>query len=195
MWRTRRGLARVAAGLGAATLVGLAGCDDLPNETRPAGSGGPGVTIVSTDEAPDLPVRPSVEIVCEAATTDHPPRLRTTLGNTGSEPIRVGEGRAVHFEHVTSDDGLLTLLPPTPDRDYPAESDCWRLTENVAITEEYRTFEIAAGESSSRPVDLYATPDADGCLPVGEHRSRPPSPSSTTTSNRGRPRGGGSPSC
>jgi hypothetical protein len=123
---------------------------------------------VSTDEDPELPIQPSVELVRDTATADHPPRLRTTLENTGDEPVSVGEGRAVHFEHVTDDSGALTLLPG--DGEYPAEADCWRLTEGIAITEEYRTFEIDAGESSSRLVDLYATPDADGCLPVGEHR-------------------------
>lgn len=82
--------------------------------------------------------------------------------------MTVGEGRAVHFEHVTADSGSLTLLPG--DGEYPAEADCWRLTEGIVTTEEYRTFEIDAGESSSRPVDLYATPEADGCLPVGEYR-------------------------
>ncbi|OYR53562.1 hypothetical protein [Halorubrum halodurans] len=150
------------------------GSDDLPGDgddadgTRPSGTGGPGVTLVAVDDAVDLPVEPSVEVVREAATEDHPPRLRTTLSNAGEEPVRVGEGRAVHFEYVVDDDGLLTLLPP--DDDYPAEPDCWRLEEAIATTEEYRTFEIGAGESSRRAVDLYATAAADGCLPVGEYR-------------------------
>jgi hypothetical protein len=38
------------------------------------------------------------------------------------------------------------------------------------VTEEYRTFEIEAGDSSRRPVDRYAMPDGDACLPVGEFR-------------------------
>jgi len=176
----------------AALPAGLAGCigtvpetnntdnetDDLPdnrtangtdgNETRPEGTGGPGVTIAATDDDPELPIQPAVEVVREAATTEHPPRLQTTLTNTSDEAVSVGEGRAVHFEYVTADGGLLTLLPPGGD--YPAEADCWRLSDGIATTEEYRTFEIAAGESSSRPVDLYATTDADGCLPVGEFR-------------------------
>jgi hypothetical protein len=59
-------------------------------------------------------------------------------------------------------------LPGDTKSDYPAEPDCWRLTEGIAVTEEYRTFPIDT--TSSRPVDLYATPDADGCLPVGEYR-------------------------
>jgi hypothetical protein len=89
------------------------------------------------------------------------------LRNTGAERIRVGEGRAVHFEYV-DDTGSLTLLPS--DDEFPAESDCWRLTDGVPVTEEYQTFEIGAGATSGRPIDLYATPDVDGCLPVGEHR-------------------------
>ncbi|MFD1641896.1 hypothetical protein [Halohasta litorea] len=186
MHHTRRRYLRFFGGGGSVLIAGLAGCtggsgpDDSPNETppetngsgetRPEGTGGPGVTIASTDEAPDLPVEPTVELVRDTATEDHPPRLRTTLTNTGDEPVSVGEGRAVHFEYVADDSGVLTLLPGDSDSEYPAEADCWRLTEGIAITEEYRTFEIDAGESSSRLVDLYATPDADGCLPVGEYR-------------------------
>jgi hypothetical protein len=143
-------------------------CSDGPSGTRPAGTGGPGVTLVSVDACPALPIRPAVGVVREAATPEHPPRLRTRLTSTADEPIRVGEGRAVHFEHVTDDSGALVLLPG--DGEYPADPDCWRLHEGIATTEEYRTVEIEAGGSSSRPVDLYATPDGDGCLPVGEYR-------------------------
>jgi hypothetical protein len=91
-----------------------------------------------------------------------------TLTNTSAEPVTVGGGRAAHFEYVTADGGRLTLLPPSDD--YPAEDGCWQLSESILTTEEYRTVEIAAGESSSRPVDLYATTDAEGCLSVGEYR-------------------------
>jgi len=189
MYHTRSHYLRSISGVSSVLIAGLAGCtgggtDDSPNETPPSGTndsngsdgtrpedtGGPGVSLVSTDADPELPVRPAVEIVRDTATEAHPPRLRTTLENTGDEPVTVGEGRAVHFEYVTADSGLLTLLPGEIDSEYPAEADCWRLTEGIATTEEYRTFEIDAGGSSSRLVDLYATPDADGCLPVGEHR-------------------------
>ena len=141
---------------------------DGGNETRPEGTGGPGVTIAATDDDPGIPIQPTIEVVREAATSKRPPRLRTTLTNTSDETVTVGSGRAVHFEHVTADGGLLTLLPPGDD--YPAEDGCWRLSERIVTTAVYRTVEIAAGESSSRPVDLYATTDAEGCLPVGEYR-------------------------
>ena len=190
MHHTRRHYLRSISGVSSVLIAGLAGCtgssdpNDSPNETppsgtdgtngsggtRPEGTGGPGVSLVSTDDDPDLPVQPGVEIVRETATEDHPPRIRTTLENTGDEAVSVGEGRAVHFEYVTDDSGLLTLLPGEGDGEYPAEADCWRLTEGIATTEEYRTFAIEADGSSSRLVDLYATPDADGCLPVGEYR-------------------------
>ncbi|RAW46166.1 hypothetical protein DQW50_05150 [Halorubrum sp. 48-1-W] len=175
---------------GPASLAGLAGCavpaptasnrDDGDGDgppdgngtdsggTRPPGTGGPGVTVVSVDGDLELPIDPTVDVVREAATSESPPRLRTTLTNTGDDRVRIGEGRAVHFEYVTDDSGLLLLLPPADW--YPAEPDCWRLTEGIAVTEEYRTFEVDAGASSSRVVDLYATPEADGCLPVGEFR-------------------------
>jgi hypothetical protein len=145
--------------------------DDVgPADTRPADTGGPGVALVAVDDCPDLPVRPAVGIVREAATPAHPPRLRTTLTNAGDEPVRVGEGRAAHFEYVADDTGSLLLLPADPERPYPAEPDCWRLTEGIVTTEEYRTFEIGTEGSSDRRVDLYATPGGDACLPVGEYR-------------------------
>jgi len=137
--------------------------------TRPGGTGGPGVSVVSTDGDAGLPVELGVEVVREAATADHPPRLRTTLANASDRRVRIGEGRAVHFEYVDDDSGALTFLPV--DLAARAEPDCWRLAERVAVTEEYRTFELGAGESRSREIDLYATPaDTDACLPVGEYR-------------------------
>ncbi|MFA1609551.1 hypothetical protein [Halobellus rubicundus] len=185
---TRRRLLRgIGTGIGSAALTGLAGClggapradggspgpDDGggtggATDTRPSGTGGPGVTIAAVDGAIDLPIEPEVEIVREAATAAHPPRLRTVLTNAGDERVRVGEGRAVHFEYVRDGSGALVLLPG--GEEFPAEPDCWRLTDDVAVTEEYRTFEIDAGGSSGRPVDLYATPGEDACLPVGEYR-------------------------
>ncbi|MFB6169490.1 MAG: hypothetical protein ABEJ43_11695 [Haloferacaceae archaeon] len=180
---------RYLRGLGVVGRVGLAGCtgdgsgsaatdggensppDDGPRgggDTRPSGTGGPGVTVVSVDDRVDLPVQPGVEVVRETATAEHPPRLRTTLANTNDERVRVGEGRTVHFEFVADDAGALVLLPPGPE--YPVEPGCWRLTGGIATSEEYRTFGVDADGSSERPVDLYARPGGDGCLPVGEYR-------------------------
>lgn len=152
--------------------AGLPGSDESgggdAGGTRPEGTGGPGVSIVAVDDDPAIPIEPAVAVVREAATTEHPPRLRVTLANAGDERVRVGEGRAAHFEYVTDRTGALVLLPA--DGVYPAEPDCWRLTDTIATTEEYRTFELDAGASSERLVDLYATPGEDACLPVGEHR-------------------------
>lgn len=142
------------------------------NGTRPEGTGGPGVTVVSVDAADGLPVVPSVEVVREAATEESPPRIRTVLENTSDESVTVGEGRAVHLEYVYDDSDALVFLPS--DGEFPADPGCWRLTDGVAVTEEFRTFEIDAGGSSSRTVDLYATPGEDVCLPVGEYRFETP---------------------
>ncbi|MFC6726502.1 hypothetical protein ACFQE1_19470, partial [Halobium palmae] len=136
--------------------------------TRPAGTGGPGVHIVATDDAPDFPVRPAVEVTREAATPDYPPQLRVTVTNGSEESVSVGEGRAIVFAYVTDDSGDLMLLPA--GEQYPAEADCWRLTEGIAVTEEYRVVDLAPGESVSQLVDLYGTAGGDGCLPVGEYR-------------------------
>jgi hypothetical protein len=190
MTRTRRRYLRGVGGAAAGGLCALAGCtstgpdDDGPagdgpggdesgdgtdaGGTRPEGTGGPGVSVVSTDGDVDFGVQPSMEVTREAATEDHPPQLRTTLTNAGDRRVRVGEGRAVHFEYVYDADDALVLLPG--GEEYPAEPGCWRLTDAIAITEEYRTFTIEPGASSERLVDLYATPGEDACLPVGESR-------------------------
>ncbi|TKX73724.1 hypothetical protein EXE46_12690 [Halorubrum sp. GN11_10-6_MGM] len=194
MTPTRRGYLRGVGAAGVGGLAFLAGCasggpggdesddgdggDDLPGSdgggggdaggTRPEGTGGPGVSIVAVDDDPAIAIEPAVEVVREAATSEHPPRLRVTLANASDERVRTGEGRAAHFEYVTDRTGALVLLPA--DGSYPAEPDCWRLTDAIATTEEYRTFELDAGASSDRLVDLYATPGEDACLPVGEYR-------------------------
>lgn len=173
--------------LGGLTTVGaLAGClsnakmpDELPDrgsddektpagDTRPSGTGGPGVSIVETDDAPAGPAGHAVELVEDTATAEHPPRLRVTVTNDGDEPITLGEGRAVVFSYVTDDGDSLVLLPSGGE--YAAEPDCWRLTEGVAVTMEYRSLGLDPGESVSQELDLYATKGGDGCLPVGDFR-------------------------
>lgn len=187
---TRRRYLRRYSGFAFAALAGLAGCtgdtpgdtddgtDESPTptangtdagETRPTGTGGPGVTLVAVDGV-GIPVEAAVEIVREAATPDYPPRLQTTLTNTGEQEIRLGEGRAVHFEYVVDNSEVLVFLPGEDENEYPAEPDCWRLTDDVAVTEEYQTFALEPGASRSRLVDLYARPGEDACLPVGEFR-------------------------
>lgn len=136
--------------------------------TRPEGTGGPGALITSTDDAPELPIVPSVELTKDVATEEHPPQLRVTITNESDQSVRLGEGRDVFFEYVADTDGYLTFLPA--DGEYDAEAGCWRLAEPIMITEEYRTVTIEAGESMEKLVDLYATPGEDACLPVGEFR-------------------------
>lgn len=142
--------------------------DGSSGGTRPSGTGGPGLTLASVDDAPDLPVTPAVEVTRDTATNEHPPQLRVTVTNDSDEPVQIGEGRAVVFAYVTSESGQLILLPA--EGDYPAEPDCWRLTEGIAVTEEYRMLTLQPGESTSQLVDVYGAAGGDGCLPVGEHR-------------------------
>ena len=145
------------------------GDDGDASGTRLEGAGGPGVTLVGTDPAPDLPVDLSASVAEPVATEDHPPALRVSLTNTSDDTLVVGEGRAVRFQYVTDDRRILQLLPA--EGGYPVpEGNCWRLEEAVATTMEYRTEELAAGETIAADVELYALPDSDGCLPVGESR-------------------------
>lgn len=142
--------------------------EDSENETRPAGSGGPSLSIAGVDDAPDLPVTPTVTVTRDVATEDHPPQLCVTVTNDGDETVQLGEGRAVVFAYVTSESDELILLPTGSD--YPAEPSCWRLTEPIAVTAEYRVLTLEPGESTTQRVDVYGAADGDGCLPVGEHR-------------------------
>lgn len=182
-------------GAGSALLVGSAGClgrapgddgsnddggldgndgssDDGADGTRPKGTGGPGVSIRSVDDLGDFPVSVEVEIITEAATESSPPQLRTSLTNTTEETVVVGEGRAAHLEYVSDDARALVFLPSADE--FPAEPGCWRLTDDVLTTDEYRTFELKPGATSERVVGLYATVGEDACLPVGEYQFRTP---------------------
>ncbi len=136
--------------------------------TRPEGTGGPGAVLSNTDESPELPVVPSVELTEAVATDDHPPQLRVTVTNKSDRTVGIGEGRDVFFQYVSDTDGELILLPA--DGEYDAEAGCWRLAESIAVTEEYRTVALEPGESTAKLVNLYATPGEDACLPVGEFR-------------------------
>ena len=137
--------------------------------TRPEGSGGPVVAIVETAPAPDLPVEPAVEALEPEGTGDSPPTLHVTLTNTSDSAVVVGEGRAIRFQYVTDESGSLQLLPA--EEEYPVDGeDCLRLSEGVATTEEYRTEEIGPGGTIEADVKLYALPEYDGCVPVGEFR-------------------------
>ncbi|WP_193308690.1 hypothetical protein [Halorubrum halophilum] len=153
-------------------LPGDDSTDDGADGTRPRGTGGPGISVRSVDGLGDFPVSVAVAVVNEAATESSPPRIRTTLTNTSEEPVTVGEGRAAHLEYVYDDTRALVWLPAADA--FPAEPGCWRLTDSVVTTEEYRTFDLEPGATSERSVDLYATPGEDACLPVGEYRFRTP---------------------
>lgn len=163
------------------------GSADPAGGTRPAGTGGPGVSLRAVDDAPPLPVKPSVGVVDPTATDERPPRLRVTVENASDERVRVGEGRTIFFQYVSDDSRSLVLLPA--DGEYPAEPGCWRLSEGIATTLEYRTLALDPGESRSELLDLYAAPDeeTDACLPVGEFRfeagyAAKPVPSNATQS-------------
>ena len=188
---TRRTLVRSTALLSVGLVAGCLGgggsngggtddTTDLPEDTttdpaggtRPSGTGGPGIVLTSIDEAPDLPIEPTVEVSEDVATDDHPPQLRVTLTNTSDDVVEVGEGRAIFFQYVSDDSRELIFLPA--GEEYPAEPGCWRLEEPIAITEEYRIESFDPGESRSKLVDLYGAAkqegEEDSCLPVGEFR-------------------------
>ncbi|KAB1185129.1 MULTISPECIES: hypothetical protein [Haloferax] len=191
---TRRSVVRTSALLSLGLVAGCLGTgggsgsdddttdmDDTPSDfptdssdpsggTRP--SGGPGITLTSVDSSPDIPLEPMVEVSEAVATDERPPQLRITLTNTSDETVEVGEGRAIFFEYVTDTSNDLIFLPA--GQEYPAEAGCWRLSDPIAVTEEYRIESFDPGESRSKLVDLYGATKQDGdeetCLPVGEFR-------------------------
>ncbi|MGB9954861.1 hypothetical protein ACOZ4B_00485 (plasmid) [Haloferax prahovense] len=146
------------------------GTDDGTGGTRP--SGGPGISLVGVDDAPDVPVEHEVEITEDLANDDHPPQVRITLTNTSDEVVEVGEGRTVFFQYVSDTTNDLIFLPA--DGEYPAEAGCWRLEDHIAVTEEYRILSLEPGESRSELVNLYGVAQSEdeeaSCLPVGEFR-------------------------
>lgn len=147
----------------------LVGCLTLPDGGRTP-TGGRTVSIVDRDPAPDLPVRPSVEVATPEATDAGPPELHATLENVADYPVQVGEERAIVFAFVDSEERPgLTLLPVGDD--YPSvEPGCWRLAEPVAIPEYYGTVDLDPGETVARRVGAWGSPDGDGCLPTGRFR-------------------------
>ena len=154
-----------------ATTDGLPGGNDSESDeaggTRLRGTGGPGVTLVGPDERSG-PVEHAVELVRETATSDAPPGLRVSITNTGDDPVAVGEGRAVVFAYRHDGARRLVLLPA--DGEYPADPGCWRLTDGIAVTEEYRTTTLDPGQTATQSLDLYGAVGEDACLPVGEFR-------------------------
>jgi hypothetical protein len=140
--------------------------DGAAGGTRPAGTGGPGVSLVRIG-GPDAPLAAEVTLLEPVATAEAPPTLRVTLTNTGDTAVRVGEGRAARFQYVHDDSGRLVLLPA--DGEWDGVPDCWRLRHGIAVTEEYRTVELAPGAAATADLALYASAGGDACLPVGEH--------------------------
>ena len=172
--------------LAGVSLLPIAGCLTAPSangggplpgddgngsgSTRPSGTGGPGLRLVSTDGQPDGPLEIGVEVTRDTATEEHPPGLRVSVTNTGDEAVAVGEGRAVVFQYQYSADDLLMLLPAHYDA--PAEPDCWRLTDGIAVTQEYQVEGLEPGASLTADLSLYASPQSSEgtCLPVGDFR-------------------------
>ena len=137
----------------------------------PRASGGRTVEIVVRDPPPEVPVRPTIEVVEPEASREGPPRLRATVTNRADYPVEVGEERAVVFAFVYSQRQPGVVLLPEPADAYPAvRRGCWRLAEPVAIAEYYGVTPLAPGESTSREVGVWGSPDGQGCLPTGRFR-------------------------
>lgn len=195
---TRRTFLRVAGLAGVATLAGCTAiASDDPAPLPDGGGDGPGgsqpsdlehprdathrVVLGDQDAAPDLPVRPHVELADPYVTAGSPPVLQVTVENPTDSSVVVGEYRDVVFQYVYSEDGAYVCLPHSerstagdPDRatpDYAVAGDgCWQLDSHPMVTEEYGTVEIPAGGELTAFVGLYTSPDAGECVPLGDYR-------------------------
>ncbi|MFC6991531.1 hypothetical protein ACFQH3_07045 [Haladaptatus sp. GCM10025707] len=147
---------------------------DPAGGTRPAGTGGPGVTVVHTDEQPSLPLEVAVTVTNEAATDDAPPQLEVSITNTSEQPVNVGEGRAIFFQYAIDDREQLQLLPA--GEAYPTKKGCWRLTDGIAITEEYRIRTIEAGKTVTEKLTSTRSRAAMAVYRSARSTSRPLTP-------------------
>lgn len=184
----RLGAAALPVALAGCTSTGGPGDDATDSPTRtPTPSPSPSLTpsptptpagtpveVVSTADAPDVPVEYDATMAEPLATDEHPARLRVRIRNPTDSAVVLGEERAVQFHHVTSDDGALYLLPADSRAEAFADPGCWRLTDHVTVAEYYGTIEIPAGGSVD--AESYVLGSADlpegACLPTGEHRVR-----------------------
>lgn len=138
--------------------------------------GGRRVSLVATDDPPDLPVRPAVTVVEPEVTPDHPATLGVAVTNTADGVVEVGEERAIVFAHVSSADRRLVFLPRDGREGFPRAADCWRLREAVAVPEYYGIVRLERDERYRKEVDLWGAPPSDDdagpreCLPSGEYR-------------------------
>ena len=187
---TRRTLLRVA---GTAGLAGVAGCtslaegsddgeptDETGTPTPLSGAVGR-VRVAQRETLPEPPVEPRVSVVDPFVTSESTAVLRADVENTTSDPVTVGEYRAVVFQYAHSGNGDYVLLPHSerstedPPERSPADvettdgDDCWRLASGVLVTAEYGTVEIPADGTLTAFVGVYAADEARSCLPTGEH--------------------------
>ncbi|WP_435195017.1 hypothetical protein [Natronomonas sp. EA1] len=197
---TRRAV--IAGFLGSVALAGCLGDDrtapredpatDQPDDDLPpAGDDGPDdsqlsdreyppgttheVSIVATDDTPEIPLAISIELADPYASSGSPPALLVRVTNLSDGTLGVGEERGALFRYVGADGTILLphgeyAVDREPDRttpEYPT-NDCGGLTEGIAIAEYYGTHTLPAGSFVAGAVGLYATDD--GCLASGEYR-------------------------
>jgi hypothetical protein len=187
---TRRTLLRAA---GTAGLAGVAGCTSLAEEsddgdptdetatpTPPSGAVGR-VRVTEREALPELPVEPRVSVVDPFVTSESTAVLRADVENTTSDPVTVGEYRAVVFQYAHSGSGECVLLPHSerstagpparspPDVETTGGADCWQLDSKLAVTAEYGTVEIPSDGTLTAFVGVYAADESRSCLPTGEH--------------------------
>lgn len=151
----------------------IAGCVTAPGDGD-TGTTDRTIAIGSTDDLPDIPVRPRVDVTAAKPTASSPPGLRVTITNQSDHRIGVGEERAIVFAYVHSEERPGLVLLPAPAADDPAvRRGCWRLAEPIAIAEYYGVVGLDPGESTDRELGVWGGPElTTGCLPTGTFRFR-----------------------
>lgn len=162
--------------IGAGAVASVGGCMDSVANVVGSTDDPAGTTIVDVDPdpAPDLPVTPDVSISDAEETEVSPPTILVRWENDGRDLVRVGERRALLFDHRRSVDGDAYLLGlEGVDREEPVSFDaCWRVTGTVADDGEYGTTQLGRRGKHTAMAGLYA--DADRCLESETYRFETP---------------------
>lgn len=144
----------------------------IPEKTNPMQTT---VAVKTADNVSDIPLRFSVEMLESEASTEHPPRLRIAVRNTGHESITVLSSPTFPFSSLESENtepGLM-ILPLTSD-DRAHIEDCWQLdrpeTEPLPTRGRMDGERIKPGQSVSGTYEVWSHYTNETCFPTGDYR-------------------------
>lgn len=144
----------------------------MPEKTNPMQAT---VTVKTADNVSEIPLTFSVEMLESAASTEHPPRLRIAVYNTGQESITVHSSPIFPFSSLESENAEpgLMVLPLTSD-DRARIEDCWQLDRpaNKPLPTRGRKHgeRIKPRQSVSGTYEVWSHYANEICSPTGDYR-------------------------